>query len=98
MTLIENTILILVCISAPGVVFTTDSVSQAIAVSFYGILLGIMFFIFKAPDVALSQIVIGAVVLPLMILLALARINRDKEEINRRNKNEANQNDLRAED
>jgi energy-converting hydrogenase B subunit D len=38
-----------------------------------------MFFVFQAPDVALSQIVIGALALPLMILLALARIRRKRE-------------------
>jgi uncharacterized MnhB-related membrane protein len=36
-----------------------------------------MFFIFQAPDVALSQIVIGAVALPLMVLLALAKVRRN---------------------
>ncbi|MGH2815430.1 MAG: hydrogenase subunit MbhD domain-containing protein [Actinomycetota bacterium] len=36
--------------------------------------MGIMFFVYQAPDVALSQIVVGAVALPLMILLALAKV------------------------
>ena len=44
--------------------------------SFYGLLLGMMFLIFQAPDVALSQIVVGAIALPLMILLALARVRK----------------------
>jgi uncharacterized MnhB-related membrane protein len=35
-----------------------------------------MFFIFQAPDVALSQFTIGAVMLPLLILLALTRMQR----------------------
>ena len=43
-------------------------------VSMFGILLGILFFAVQAPDVALSEIVVGAVALPLMILLALAKI------------------------
>jgi uncharacterized MnhB-related membrane protein len=38
-----------------------------------------MFFVFQAPDVALSQIVVGAVALPLMILLALAKIRRQRQ-------------------
>jgi uncharacterized MnhB-related membrane protein len=33
-----------------------------------------MFFYFQAPDVALSQITVGAVALPLMIMLALSRM------------------------
>ena len=55
---------------------TRDPLNQAIVVSFYGILLALMFFLFQAPDVALSQITIGALALPLMILLALAKIRR----------------------
>jgi uncharacterized MnhB-related membrane protein len=43
-------------------------------VSLFGILLGILFFAVQAPDVALSEIVVGAVALPLMILLALAKV------------------------
>jgi uncharacterized MnhB-related membrane protein len=35
-----------------------------------------MFFVFQAPDVALSQITIGAVMLPLLILLALTKMRR----------------------
>jgi uncharacterized MnhB-related membrane protein len=46
----------------------------------------LMFFIFQAPDVALSQIVIGAVALPLMILLALTKIRRHEEEEQARRK------------
>ena len=38
-------------------------------------------FIFQAPDVAFSQIVVGAVALPLMVLLALAKIrNREVKQ------------------
>lgn len=49
-------------------------------VSFYGLLLSIMFFVFQAPDVALSQIVVGALALPLMILLSLARIKKQRRK------------------
>jgi energy-converting hydrogenase B subunit D len=47
--------------------------------SLYGLILGILFFVWQAPDVALSQTVVGAVALPLMILLALAKV-KDEEE------------------
>jgi uncharacterized MnhB-related membrane protein len=48
--------------------------NQVLALSFYGLLLGLMFFIFQAPDVALSQITVGAMALPLMVMLALTRM------------------------
>ena len=65
-----------------AVVLTRDPLHQAIVVSFYGILLALMFFLFQAPDVALSQITIGALALPLMILLALAKIRRRAPSMN----------------
>lgn len=80
MTPLQIFILLFVAAGGTAVVFTRDPTSQAIVVSFYGFLLSIMFFVFQAPDVALSQIVIGAVALPLMILLALARIKKQQRE------------------
>jgi uncharacterized MnhB-related membrane protein len=75
-SVLQIVILLFVAAAGAGVVFTREPASQAIVVSFYGLLLGIMFFAFQAPDVALSQIVVGAVALPLMVLLALARVKK----------------------
>ena len=62
-----------------AVVLTRDPTSQVIGLSYFGLLLAIMFFVFQAPDVALSQIVIGAVALPLMFLLTLAKVRLNTE-------------------
>jgi uncharacterized MnhB-related membrane protein len=77
--ILQNGILIFVGAAATAVVFTREPASQTVMVSFYGLLLAIMFLVFQAPDVALSQIVAGAVALPLMILLALARVRKQTE-------------------
>ncbi|MBW4026484.1 Na(+)/H(+) antiporter subunit B [Acidipila rosea] len=74
MTIFRMLLLSLIGLAALGVVRTRDLVSQVLALTFYGMLLAVMFFAFQAPDVALSQIVIGAVALPLMIMLVLARM------------------------
>lgn len=76
MRLLQWTILLLVAIAAPGVVLSREPKEQVVALSFYGLLCGLMFFIFQAPDVALSQITIGAVMLPLMIMLAMTKMRR----------------------
>jgi len=76
MIVLQLAILILVAATGTAVVFSRNAESQPIGISFYGLVLSIMFFIFQAPDVALSQLVIGAVGLPLMIMLALARLRR----------------------
>src|SRR5215211_4220180 len=71
---LEVTVFLLVAAAGTAVVVTRDPLNQAIVASFYGLVLGIMFFVYQAPDVALSQITVGAVALPLMILLALAKV------------------------
>jgi uncharacterized MnhB-related membrane protein len=74
MIVLEVVILVVVAIAAPCVVLTRDPLRQAMVASIYGLILGILFFVFQAPDVALSQTAVGAVAMPLMILLALAKI------------------------
>jgi energy-converting hydrogenase B subunit D len=61
------------------VVLARDPLRQAMVTSIYGLVLGILFFLFQAPDVALSQTVVGAVALPMMILLALAKVRGGHE-------------------
>jgi uncharacterized MnhB-related membrane protein len=73
-TALQTTILLLVGVGGTAVVATRDPLRQAMVASFFGILLAILFFVLQAPDVALSEIVVGAVALPLMILLSLAKI------------------------
>lgn len=67
-------ILLLIAIAGFGVVVTRDVTSQVIALGFYGLLMALAFFFFQAPDVALSQITVGAVALPLMVMLAISRM------------------------
>jgi energy-converting hydrogenase B subunit D len=74
MIVLEVAVFLLVAAGGTAVVLTRDPRNQAIVASFYGLVLGIMFLVFQAPDVALSQIVVGAVALPLMVVLALAKI------------------------
>jgi uncharacterized MnhB-related membrane protein len=75
MTALQLAALVLVAVGALAVVAARDPLRQAIVASFYGLSLGVLFFTFGAPDVALSSIVIGSVALPTIILLALAKIS-----------------------
>ena len=74
MRFLQAAVLLLVALAAPGVVLSREPREQVVTLSFYGLLCGLMFFIFQAPDVALSQFTIGAVMLPLMIMLALTKM------------------------
>jgi uncharacterized MnhB-related membrane protein len=74
MTWFGAAMLLLVAVSGLAVVRTRDVTEQVVALGFYGIVMALVFFYFQAPDVALSQITVGAVALPLMIMLAISRM------------------------
>jgi energy-converting hydrogenase B subunit D len=57
-------------------VLTREPVRQVIALSGYGLVLAILFLAFQAPDVTLSELTVGAVLLPLLLLLALMKVRR----------------------
>ena len=80
MTALQAVALVLVGLGGTAVVITREPLKQAMVAGVFGILLAVLFFLFQAPDVALSQITVGGVALPLMILLALARIHADRED------------------
>ena len=68
--------MVLVAAGGTAVVLVRDPLRQAIVASIFGLLLALLFFAFQAPDVALSQIVVGSVALPLMIVLTLSKLAR----------------------
>jgi energy-converting hydrogenase B subunit D len=76
MIILQVGILVLVALAGGAVVFTRRPENQIIGMSFLGLMLALMFFIFQAPDVALSQVVVGVVALPLMVLLCLTKLRR----------------------
>jgi energy-converting hydrogenase B subunit D len=79
MTALQVVALVLVAAGGTAVVFTREPLSQAIVTGVFGLFLAILFMLFQAPDVALSQIVVGTVAVPAMVLLALAKLRREDE-------------------
>jgi energy-converting hydrogenase B subunit D len=76
MNALQVLILVLVAAAATGVVLIRVPVRQAIALSAYGLLLALMFLAFQAPDVTLSELTVGAVALPILLLLTLVKIRK----------------------
>lgn len=66
--------LTLVGVAGTAVAFTFDSERQALTLSIFGLFLTVLFVVLQAPDVALSQLAVGAAVVPLMVMLAIRRI------------------------
>lgn len=73
MDALQLTVLLLVAAGALGVVLVRSPVRQVVALSMYGLLLAILFLVFQAPDVTLSELTVGAVVLPVLLLLTLVK-------------------------
>jgi energy-converting hydrogenase B subunit D len=65
---------LLVAATGTAVCLTRDPLRQAAASGIFGLALAALLMLLQAPDVALSQIGIGGVAMPVMILLALAKI------------------------
>lgn len=65
---------LLVAAGATAVVLTREPRRQALVLSLYGLLLALLFFLLQAPDVALSQITVGVVAVPLMLTVTLRRL------------------------
>ena len=79
MDALQVTVLVLVGIGATAVVLLRSHVRQVLALSVYGMLLAVLFLTFQAPDVTLSELTVGAVALPIVLLLTLAKTRKPEE-------------------
>lgn len=66
--------LVWVAASGAAVVLTRDPLRQAFVAGFFGLALATLYLSLQAGDVALSQIVVGAIAVPLLVLLSLAKV------------------------
>lgn len=76
MQVLQVVVLVLVAAGATVVVRIRERVRLVVALSAYGMLLAILFFVFQAPDVALSELAVGAIALPLILLLAITKVRK----------------------
>jgi uncharacterized MnhB-related membrane protein len=72
--------LTLVLAAAVAVVLTRRPSRQAVTLSAYGLVLALMFMVLQAPDVALSQVAIGTAVVPLIVVLAIRKVESVRSE------------------
>ncbi|MGP4028237.1 Na(+)/H(+) antiporter subunit B [Actinomadura sp. 3N407] len=70
------TALVLSASMATAVVLTRSAVRQAIVLSGFGMVLGLLFLILQAPGVAMSELAVQTVLVPLMVVLALHATRR----------------------
>jgi energy-converting hydrogenase B subunit D len=73
-TVLQVTAIVLVALGGTSVALTRDPLRQVVLSGFYGLALVVLFVALQAPDVALSELVVGSIALPLLVLLALAKV------------------------
>jgi energy-converting hydrogenase B subunit D len=76
---LQSIALALVAAGGTAVVLTREPLRQTFVLSLYGFVLAILFLVVQAPDVAFSELAVGTVAVPLLILLALSKV-RSKDE------------------
>jgi energy-converting hydrogenase B subunit D len=72
--------LVVVALTGTATVLVRDPPRQLVVAGFFGLALAVLFFVVGAPDVALSQITVATVAVPVMALLTLARMAQREEE------------------
>jgi energy-converting hydrogenase B subunit D len=78
MTVLIGIALTLVLAGGVVVVFTDDPQRQAVTLSVYGLLMTVLFLLLAAPDVALSQVVVGTAIVPLMVMLTIRKMRGNR--------------------
>jgi uncharacterized MnhB-related membrane protein len=81
-TVVQAVALIAVAATGGAVALVTDPLRQTLLLGIFGLALTILFFSLQAPDVALSEIVVSTLGLPVIVFAALRKIReqeRDRE-------------------
>jgi uncharacterized MnhB-related membrane protein len=73
---LQALLLLLMGFVGTTVVLARDPLRQAIVNSVYGLIGVLLFVVFQAPDVALSELVVGTVAMPLVLLVAILKARR----------------------
>ena len=78
MSALQLACFLFVALAGTAVVLTREPRRQVMVYALYGIVLTILFVVLRAPDVAFSELAVGAAALPLMLLVTLAGTSRPR--------------------
>lgn len=80
MTALQLALFLLVGLAGTVVVFARDLRRQALLFSLYGMLMTLLFVAIESPDVAFSELAVGAAALPLMLLVTISTLRYREED------------------
>jgi energy-converting hydrogenase B subunit D len=70
-------LLLATAVTGTAVALTREPTRQALVLSAYGLVLGVLMVALQAPDVALAQIGIATAIVPLLVILTVAKVDRE---------------------
>lgn len=77
-TVFQAILLVLIGLTGTAVVLMRNPKRQVFMAGIFGLLQGILFYALHSPDVALSEIAVGTIALPALVLATLAKLERSK--------------------
>jgi energy-converting hydrogenase B subunit D len=87
-TILQVAALAAAAVGGGAVVLAPDPLRQVLVLGIYGMSLTFLFFVFQDPDVALSEVVVSTVGLPVMVLLALRKVKEHEQQREREDRGE----------
>jgi energy-converting hydrogenase B subunit D len=78
MTALHLAALFAVVVTGTATVLVRTPLRQVIVAGVFGVALAVLFLVFGAPDVALSEIGVSTVVVPVLALVTLAKMQDDE--------------------
>lgn len=88
MTALVAVALTVVALAGTAVVLSGEPQRQAVTLSIFGMTLVVLFVSLQAPDVALSELGVGTAIVPLMVMLSIRTMRKDREQRERHQEDE----------
>ena len=88
MTALVAVALTVVALAGTAVVLSGEPQRQAVTLSIFGMTLVVLFVVLQAPDVALSELGVGTAIVPLMVMLSIRTMRKDREQRERHQEDE----------
>jgi energy-converting hydrogenase B subunit D len=79
-TVLIAVVLTVVALGGTAVVVADAPERQAVSLSVFGMTLVVMFVVLQAPDVALSELGVGTAIVPLMVMLTIRTMRKDRAQ------------------
>jgi energy-converting hydrogenase B subunit D len=75
-TALQAVLLVSIALTGTAVVLTRNPKRQVFVAGVFGLLEALLFYVLHSPDVALSELAVGAIALPALVLATLGKLQK----------------------